>query len=194
MQRIRITRDEGNNVLFETVSVDRSENVFYINLDPLEPHWPDLASNQVGPAPSAPSSQCQPDPLGDKNVVFYHCQIPGHEVEQGVIKIFEPLVEANQTLKPAIIGQPISDQQVVQGGMSPYQVTDEVFEVVGPGGVVIKDGAGVGPGLQLIPTKDDTGVFVGGVPALSGTYNFTFTVVDAMGGNLQQVQYTMKVT
>ena len=68
MQRIKITRDNNNNVNFETVSVNNTENVFFINLDPQEPHWPTIASNQLGPAPSAPSSQCQPDPTGHPDV------------------------------------------------------------------------------------------------------------------------------
>lgn len=194
MQRINITRDSNNNVVFETVSVDRTENVFFINLDPLEAHWPTLASNQLGAAPSAPSSQCQPDPSGALAQVTYQCQIAGHKNEQGVINIFDQLAETNTTLGPAINGQPISKQQVVQGGMSPYQISGELYEIVGPGGAVIESGSGVGPGLQLMASTDNTGVLVAGTPTVSGTYNFTFTVDDAMGENLQQIQYTMVVT
>lgn len=194
MQRIKITRDGSNNVDFETVSIDRSENVFFINLDPQEEHWPTLASNLLGAAPSAPSSQCQPDPTGALNEVTYQCQIKGHEDEKGVINIFDVLAEANQTLAPAVHGQPIARQQVVQGGVSPYQITGELFEVTGAGGVVVQSGSGIGPGLQLIATTDNTGIFVAGTPTVSGTYTFTFTVDDGMGANLQQIQYTMKVT
>jgi len=191
MQRIKITRDNNNNVQFETVSVDNTENVFFINLDPLEPHWPTLASNQLGLAPSAPSSQCQPDPTGTLTQVTYQCQIEGHESESGVINIFAPLAAANTTLDLAVSGRPIANQQVVQGGMSPYQISGELFEVTG---LVPQSGSGIGPGLQLTPTTDNTGVFVSGTPTLSGTYTFTFTVDDGMGANLQQVQYTMVVS
>ncbi len=190
MQRIKITRDSNNNVEFETVSVNSSENVFFINLDPTEAHWPTIASNQLGPAPSAPSSQCQPDPTATLTQVIYQCQIPGHTNEQGIINIFAQLAAANTTLNPAVSGRPIASQQVVQGGMSPYQISGQLFEVEG---LVPQSGSGIGPGLQLTPTTDNTGVFVSGTPTLSGTYTFTFTVDDGMGENLQQVQYTMVV-
>lgn len=184
MKQIQISRDSSGNVRFETVSVDNTETVFFLNLDPLAEHWPTIAANKLGQAPSAPSSQCHAQPT-------YGCHIHGNE--QGVINIFSPLAEVNTILNPATQSQPITEQQVVEGGMSPYQITGELFEVIGPGGAVIQSGSGIGPGLQLIPTTDNTGVFVSGTPTMSGTYNFTFTVDDAMGGNLQQVQYRMVV-
>ena len=80
MKRITITRDSSGNVEFETVTVDSTENVFFLNLDTEEAHWPTIASNQLGPAPSPPSSQCFPEPE-------YGCQIAGHEDEKGIINI-----------------------------------------------------------------------------------------------------------
>jgi hypothetical protein len=193
MTRITIKR-VGGKVVFEEVSIYRDENVFFINEDPDAEHWPTLASNQLGKAPSAPSSQCQPDPTGTKKQVYYQCKIAGHANEQGCINIFEPLSAAVTTLKPATKGQSIPPHQLVQGGVSPYTISGRLFEVVGSNGAVIQSGSGVGPGLQLIPTADNTGVWVNGTPTLSGTYNFTFTVDDAIGGNLQQVQYSMEVS
>lgn len=190
MQRIKITRDSDNNVEFETVSVDNTENVFFLNLDPEEPHWPTIASNQVGPAPSAPSSQCQPDPTGTLSQVVYQCQIEGHTNEQGIINIFAPLA-AVTTLDPAVRGRPIPSQQVVSGGVSPYQISGELFEITG---LVSQSGSGIGPGLELTPTTDNNGVFVSGTPTVAGTYTFTFEVNDGMGANLQQVQYTLVVS
>jgi hypothetical protein len=186
MQQIRITRDSSGNVQFETVSIDNTENVFFINLDPQAPHWPEIASNKLGPWPSLPSSQCHPKSP-------YGCKIAGHENEQGIINIFEPLAETNTKLKDATKGQPITQQQVVKGGMSPYQITGELFEVKDSNNTVIQSGLGIGPGLQLIPKMDHTGIYVSGTPTLSGTYIFTFMVDDAMGWNLQQAQYSMKV-
>lgn len=195
MQRIQITRDSSNNVEFETVSIDNTENVFFLNLDPLEAHWPTIASNQVGAAPSAPSSQCQPDPTGTKTQVIYQCQIAGHTNEQGIINIFAELAApSSTTLNPAVSGQPIAKQQVVVGGVSPYQITGELFEITASGGGVIQSGSGIGPGLQLTPTTDNNGIFVSGTPTVSGTYTFTFEVDDGMGANLQQIQYTMVVS
>jgi hypothetical protein len=78
--------------------------------------------------------------------------------------------------------------------MSPYAISDALFEVKDSTGAVIQSGSGIGPGLQLIPKIDNTGVWADGTPAIAGTYNFTFTVDDALGGNLQQVQYLMLVT
>ncbi len=192
MQQIKITRDSNNNVEFETVSVDNTENVFFLNLDPLEAHWPSIASNQLGAAPSAPSSQCQPDPTTPLPAqVTYTCLIPGHTTEQGIINVVTQLAAANTALDSARVGKPIAKQQVVTGGVSPYQITGELFEVTG---LASQSGSGIGPGLQLIPTTDNTGIFVSGTPTVSGTYNFTFTVDDGMGANLQQIQYSMVVS
>jgi len=80
MKRITITRDSDDNVHFETVTVDDTENVFFLNLDPLSEHWPTISANPVGAAPSAPSSQCFPE-------ATYGCQIQGHENEQGIINM-----------------------------------------------------------------------------------------------------------
>lgn len=187
MKQIRITRS-GSNVNFETVSVDTTETVFFLNLDSQAEHWPTIAANKLGPAPSAPSSQCFPQ-------ANYGCQIAGHGSEQGTINIFQPLeAVANTKLNPATKGQPIVKQTIVQGGKSPYQISGAVFQVLGPGGNVIQSGSGIGPGLQLVPTAQNFGVVVQGTPTLSGTYQFTFVVNDAMGSNLQQVQYSMVVT
>lgn len=195
MQQIKITRDINNNVQFETVSVDNTENVFFLNLDTLEPHWPTIASNQLGPAPSAPSSQCQPNPTGALPAqVTYQCQIAGHTNEQGIINVFAQLAApASTTLNPAVSGQPIASQQVVVGGVSPYQISGQLFEIT-VSGVVTQSGSGIGPGLKLTPTTNNTGIFVSGTPTESGTYTFTFEVNDGMGANLQQIQYTMVVS
>ena len=42
-------------------------------------------------------------------------------------------------------------------------------------------------------STDNKGITVAGIPSVVGTYQFTFTVNDAMQKNLQQVQYSMKV-
>jgi hypothetical protein len=80
MKRITITRDEAGNVQFETVTVDKTETVFFLNLDSESEHWPAISANPVGAAPSAPSSQCFPE-------ATYLCQIAGHGDERGKINI-----------------------------------------------------------------------------------------------------------
>jgi len=185
MKRIRITRETAGNVSFETVSVDTTETVFFINLDPDEAHFPTIAANQLGPAPSPPSSQCHP-------TATYGCHF--HPNEQGIINIFRPLAEDVIDLNQATSGQPIAQQRVVKGGKSPYQISNEVFEIVDGAGNVIQNGPGIGPGLQLVPTANNNGIFVQGTPTVSGTYQFTFEVNDGMDKNLQQVPYSMIVT
>jgi hypothetical protein len=186
MKQIPISRDAGGNVSFKTVAVDTTETVFFINLDPVDEHFPTIASNKLGRAPSAPSSQCHPQKS-------YGCNL--HPGEQGIIQIFPPLAPSNNTkLSNATNGQPMTQQTVVKGGMSPYQISSELFEVVDAAGNVIQSGSGIGPGLQLVPTPDNKGIFVEGTPTASGTYQFTFVVDDGMGKNLQQIQYLMLVT
>jgi hypothetical protein len=78
VKQITITRDDNDNVQFETVTVDKTETVFFLNLDSLSEHWPAISANPVGAAPSAPSSQCFPE-------TPYGCQIAGHGGEKGII-------------------------------------------------------------------------------------------------------------
>lgn len=188
MKRITITR-HGDDVEFETVTVLKTDTVFFVNDDPLEEHWPSISENPLGPAPSLPSSECQ---LADE----YSCRIEGHGQEKGFIKTLPHIAATGVSpiwLSPATKGQPITEQDVVTGGMSPYLISGEFFEVTEPGGTVIQQGPGIGPGLHLNPKPNNDGISVSGTPTLSGTYNFTFTVDDAMGGNLQQVHYLMTV-
>jgi hypothetical protein len=207
MNQIRITRDRSGKVTFETVSIDVTENVFFTNLDPQQAHWPTLATNQVGAAPSANSSQCPVPPPQVTNPkpppakidqsppyqVPYKCKIQGHENEQGLINVFAVLAAGTTTLAPATKGAAITRQQVVVGGMSPYAISSPLFQIKDSNNNVIQSGSGIGPGLQLNATTDNTGIWVTGTPTVSGTYTFTFMVNDAMGGNLQQIQYSMKV-
>jgi hypothetical protein len=211
LTQIKINRINGA-VTFDTVSIDNSSNVFFTNLDPEAAHWPTLASNQVGPYQSPNSSQCpvpapqvpNPDhkegdnkpPLVGKTPpyqVTYKCNIPGHEAEQGTINVFAVLAAATTALANATKDQPIKEQQVVQGGMSPYAISCQLFQVTDSNNNVIQSGSGIGPELQLNAKTDNTGITVSGTPTLSGTYAFTFVVDDNMGGNLQQIQYSMKV-
>lgn len=80
MKQITITRDDNGDVEFETVTVDSTENVFFLNLDPQSEHWPTICSHPVGAAPSEPSFQCFPK-------VTYGCRIAGHGSEQGTINM-----------------------------------------------------------------------------------------------------------
>jgi len=219
MKQINITRDSSGKVTFEEVSVDPTENVFFTNLDPEQAHWPyqaqwpqldpdakpaDFCDNEIGPAPSPNSSQCTvpvppvkpppppPPPLPSPYKVTYKCK--SHENEQGTINVFAQLAAGNPTLPQVGVNTPLpSPVQVVVGGMSPYAVTGQLFQVTDSEGNVIKSGSGIGPGLQLNASTDHKGISVTGTPTMAGTYKFTFTVDDAMGKNLQQAQYSMKV-
>jgi hypothetical protein len=193
MNQIKITRDSNGNVVFETVSIDVTENVFFTNLDPEQPHWPyvEICTNQVGPAPSPNSSQCTVFEGVPPMQVNYKCRIDGHENEQGTINVFAQLAAANQTLPPAAVNQPLPKPvQVVTGGKSPYTVSGEQFQITGGNP---SSGSGIGPGLTLQLSTNNQGIAVSGTPTVAGTYNFTFVVEDAMGKNLQQIQYSMKV-
>lgn len=193
--KIQITR-AGNAVTFETVSVDNTETVFFTNLDTQEAHAPTLATNQVGAAPSANSSQSPlpaPPNVNPPYVVVYGCKFPGHEAEQGIINVFAPLAAANTTLQ-ANVGQP-TNQQVANGGAPPYAITDLfVNSSVPVPGSSTKPGQTLplAPGVEL--SQDAGGISVVGTPTQAGTYNFTFTVNDSMGRNLQQVQYSLTVS
>jgi hypothetical protein len=127
-------------------------------------------------------------------VYTYRCQIAGHENEKGIINVFVVLGAGTTTLPQATVGSPLASVQVVVGGMSPYRISGELFEITGSGGNIIQRGSGsIGPGIGLIASTNNSGITVTGTPIQVGTYNFTFTVDDGAGRNLQQVQYSMNV-
>ena len=198
MKIINITRDKTGKVTFDEVSIDTTENVCFANLDPKEAHFPDIASNQIGPFKSANSSECvikPPSPLPGK--FTYKCTLHG---EVGTINVFAVLAVGTGApggkLPNATKGTPIAEAQVVQGGKPTYTVNRQLFQVTDSTGKVIQSGSGVGPGLTLNnppTTQGKTGITLSGAPTLSGTYAFALDVTDSMGRNLQQ-QYTMSVT
>jgi hypothetical protein len=206
MKQINITRDKNGNVTFQEVSIDTTDNVFFTNLDPQQAHWPywdpnakspDFCDNQIGAAPSPNSSQCTvPVPSGKTPPypLTYKCKL--HQGEQGIINVFAQLAAGVTTLPQVSVNTPFAAPvQIVVGGKSPYTVTGQEFQVTDDGGNVIKSGQGsLGPGVLIQnATMDNQGIYVAGIPSLVGTYKFTLTVNDAMGKNLQQVQYSMKV-
>ena len=182
MKSIRIFRENGT-VKFEEVTVVKTDTVFFIN-DDNEKHWPTIVADEIGPSDTSSEAPAPAQPYG--------CRIDGH-TEVGSVERVEPLARVNITLPQATNGQPITEQQLVSGGKSPYTPSNALFEVRDSTGTTIDSGPGIGPGLQLIPKGQNKGVFVGGTPALSGTYHFVFTVDDKILQNLQQVRFSMKV-
>ncbi len=198
---IEITRD-ASGVTFETVSIPKSELVFWSNQDPKEPHWPSLTSNQLGPAPSPNSSKTPvsqpspPNPL-EPNALFsvvYTCKIDKHEKEKGTINVFDDFQAGATALPAATKGTAIAPQAVAKGGKSPYTLTEVIFQVTNAQGQVIQSGSGPGPGLSLVASSDNSGITVTGTPSVAGAYTFTFNATDGMGLNVQQNQCTMAVS
>lgn len=199
MKQIHIRRDAAGTVSFEPVSVDNTETVFFTNLDPKEAHWPTTTANQpfttnkLGAAPSPNSSQCPvPVPQGQSlpYLFSYGCQF--HQGEKGIITVYAQLAPGNKALQ-ASVGQPMNKQTVVTGGMPPYSVTGLFVNNKSVPGSSTRPGQTlpIAPGVQL--NQDGSGIWVAGTPTQPGTFDFTFTVNDSMGRNLQQVQYSLKV-
>jgi hypothetical protein len=198
MKQIFIRRT-GNAVTFDTVNIDPTENVFFTNLDPDQSHWPafnpkgenpDFCDDEIFPAPSDNSSQCiVPE---NQTKVTYGCRIAGHDDEQGVINVFDPLAADVTTIKTTTI-QP-TRQRVVKGGMAPYKVSSLIVDGDDVPGTSTRPGEPlpIGGGLQL--DQDADGVSVVGMATQSGTFKFTFTVDDSMGRNLQQIQYSLIIS
>src|SRR5882757_8196093 len=176
MKQINITRNSDGSVTFTPVAIDVTENVFFTNLDPQEAHWPyldpnaaspDFCDNQLGPAPSPNSSQCNVPPPADlippKNVNTYTCKF--HQNEHGTVSVFAQLAATNVALAPASKGQHIQEQQVVAGGQSPYAISGAQFQVTPNNNEVVDSGSGIGPGLQLNPDQlNSGGITVRGTP------------------------------
>lgn len=207
MKRIEIKRDANDKVTFTPVSIDNTENVFFINLDPKQPHKPSIlkliGNEQLGPSPSPNSSQV-PVPLPQVTnphpppptipklpcQVDYTCQIAGHENEKGTILVFAPLAAAPQTTLTAIIGQ-FFNAPLVVGGEPPYVITGLIVNNKSVPGTSTKPDQMLPIGSEFKLNQNNQGIFVFGTPTLVTTYYFTFTVNDSMGRNLQQVQYQL---
>jgi hypothetical protein len=198
MKQIFIRRI-GNSVTFDTVSIDNTDNVFFTNLDTQQSHWPafdpkgefpDFCDDELLPAPSDNSSQCIV-PEG-KAQVTYGCRIAGHDNERGVINIFGQLAAGDTTLK-ATTGQPTS-QVVVKGGMAPYTITGLIVNNADIPGTSTGPGDPLTIGAGLLLDQDASGISVVGTATQPGTFNFTFTVDDSMGRNLQQIQYSLTIS
>lgn len=200
---ININRN-GSTVTYETVSVITADLVVWKNNDPLDAHWPSLSPNTLGPAPS-PNSSFVPlvnpggtPPANPPNLAFqvvYTDNEPKFGGLQGIINVFNPFQASATALPAQKVNTPIATPiPVAQGGMSPYNVTGELFQVTNAQGTIVSSGSGPGPGLALKGTTNNAGVVLTGAPTLVGTYTFTFNATDGMGLNVQQNQFTMVVT
>jgi hypothetical protein len=202
MKQIFIRRT-GNSVTFDTVNIDISQNVFFTNLDPDAPHWPaidptaadpDFCDDELLSAPSDNSSQCNvPEPAQGTTKVTYGCRIKGHSDERGVINVFPLLAAVSNTALKAIKGQ-ATKQPVVVGGMPAYKITGLIVNGADvPGSSTApNEKLPIGPGIELV--QDAKGISVSGTPTEVNTYDFTFTVDDSMGLNLQQTQFSLTVS
>jgi hypothetical protein len=194
MKQINIRR-ENDTVKFDPAFIDETETVVFTNLDPKEAHWPDLSWDRVGPFQSDNSSECPvdwkkfatqpppgaPPPEGVK--VTYKCKL--HSGEQGgTIQVYALLAPATIDVNNpfpirlrAKVGSG-TQQQLVKGGKSPYTISMR---------------GSPGPGLGVVGTLNNDGVWVRGTPSRAGIYSFTFNVDDGMEGNLQQVDCEITV-
>lgn len=218
---IQITRS-GSTVNFPTVNVVTTDLVVWQNLDPQQTHWPSLSLNQLGAAPSPNSNDTplaappgvvpSPNPKNYAFQVSYTCTL--HSSEKGLINVFKPfqagtpVTVAGKTtlnfvvpLPPATAtqGQPIPDQLLAAGGMSPYIINSLEYQVAGQqpafGTLVPATGAATFLGLTLTPDNvNNGGLTLSGTPNVSGKIAFVFDVTDAMGLNIQQSQFTMVVS
>ena len=173
--------------------------MFFTNEDPIEAHWPTIYHKSTRSSPIAelePMHGFRNTPNTLRPLSYtYGCQIAGHGSEKGIINVFAPLAAGTTTLPPATVGKPINPVQVVVGGMSPYQISGQLFQITDSDGNIIQQGSGASDqGYSLKPSTNNSGVTVTGTPTQVGTYKFTFTVNDAAGRNLQQVQYSMNVS
>jgi hypothetical protein len=106
--------------------------------------------------------------------------------------VFLQLAAGTTTLPQATVNSAIAPAQVVVGGVAPYQISGQQFQIVDSGNNIIQQGSNsIGPGMSLTPGEN--GIWASGTPTVVGTYNFTFTVNDSEARNLQQVQYSMSV-
>jgi len=193
MKRIHITRDASGTVVFETVSIDVTQTVFFTNLDTEDAHHPDIASNELGAAPSPNSSQCTvPAPTAPATSLEFKYGCKLHPKEQGIINVYLQLAAVTTPALTGKVGQLLT-RQVVSGGKPQYLTTEQIFQVLDASGNVLQSGTGVGPGLLLDPFTGP-GITITGIPTIAGTYKFSFTVNDAMVRNLQQVQYSLAVS
>jgi len=206
MKQIHITRDDPDHATFEPVNIDNTENVFFTNMDPDDPHKPSILNlsdnEQLGAFPSPNSSQIPVPPPAKKHptppplyTVPYTCEIPDtkdtkHTKEKGLINVYAPLAAPKITALTAVKGK-ATRQLLVSGGMPVYKITGLIVNnknIPDPTGLT----SPIGTDFAMV--QDTQGIWIQGNGTQVETYNFTFTVDDAMGRNLQQVQYSLTVT
>ena len=199
MKQIFIRRT-GNSVTFDTVNIDITQNVFFTNQDPDESHWPAIKPTAANPDfcddelfPGDTSSQCNVPEPDEGTEVTYGCRIKGHTNERGIINVFPELAAARNTALTANTGEEIK-KPVVNGGMSPYTITGLIVNGADVPGSSTRpsETLPIAPGVELV--QDAKGISVVGTPTQVQIYNFTFTVDDSMGRNLQQTQYSLTVS
>lgn len=211
MKQITIIRD-GSKVTFKTVNIDTTENVFFTNMDPKQPHKPSILklgpNEQLGSFPSANSSQVpvpvpyvtNPNPppptIAQTPYQFeYTCEMPEpeHKTEKGFINVYAQLAAPKITALTAVKGK-ATRQLLVSGGMPFYKITDLIVNNKNIPGPSVGDALTLPIGSDFALVQDTQGIWIQGTGIQVETYNFTFTVDDSMGRNLRQVQYSLTVT
>src|SRR5437868_15251300 len=105
--RITITRNNGV-VSFSRASIDVTENVDFLNLDPDASHQPFDCANVLGPAGSPPSNSVTVSK--SPGTVTYGCKL--HANESGAIDVY-PIFSAGTTSLKAKAGNAYTSPNLV---------------------------------------------------------------------------------
>jgi hypothetical protein len=171
--RIDINRVNGT-VVFTTVTVTRSQVVFWHNNDSEAAHWPIQGPRfQIGSSNNSDDLTVYPAPL--PTTIYYGCAIPGHENERGSIVVYDDFLPSqikNNKLDDGKNGTAYPTTNLATGGKSNYTFS-------------ITNGS-VPPGMTINGTTNNTGITIAGTPTQSGTFTFTLNANDSLQNNIQQ--------
>ena len=179
-KQININRNAQGRVVFDVISVEVSDDVFWQNND-TQPHWPVPWCSGLRMDPSKPSNVFQAYPSGSPTLpqtVVYGCAMPGHGAEQGVIYVYNDFSIASSQIAGEA-GQ-AATVAVARGGKSPYAISATGL----PNWVSLAETA---------PVDSSAGISATLTNPPAGDFAFTLNTTDALGKNIQQ-QITISIT
>lgn len=162
---IGIRRGADNTVTFDAVEVSDGDNVFWVNHDTQEAHWPALLYHEVAAFAGIPDPATSALVPISSTKFRYICQLHEASNESGVVTVYPPLAVAAITPNTAAAGTPYSGALTATGGKPAPAPNPYTWSIL------IGD---LPPGLSL------SGATITGTPTSPGTFTFTMTATDLL--------------
>jgi len=162
---IGIRRGTDGTVTFDAVEVSDGDNVFWVNYDTAQPHWPGLLYHEVAAFDGIPDPATSALVPISASTFRYICQLHEAANESGVITVYPPLAVTALAPLTAKAGTAYSGALTATGGKPGAAPNLYTWSIL------IGD---LPPGLAL------SGATITGSPTTAGTYKFTISAADQL--------------